>query len=186
MQETQFLAPELSSELEPDEKVLWVGQPDAMRDALSVTPIFLFAVPWTAISVFFLISSFTTTKQGQSLAYLAIIAVPFTLLGLLLLSTPFFAYFSTRKTYYVATNRNLYVFQSGKETSVERYDRLDLANLSRTEYGARGTLSWTLQGQSARPSYRGNKQTSEVVFKNIKNPKELELILRDNPARSAK
>lgn len=180
MQENQFLAPEIKSELEPDEKVLWVGQPDAMRDAIGVTPIFLFAIPWTAISVFFLMTAFTTTKQGQSLGYLAIIGVPFTVLGLLLLSTPFYTYYATKKIYYLATNRNLYVITLGKEKQVERYDRADLANVSRTEYGARGTLSWTLQGQSAKPSYRGNKQTSEVVFKNIEKPRELELLLREN------
>lgn len=186
MQVTQFLAPEIRSELEPDENVLWVGQPDAIKDAIGITPIFLFAVPWTAISIFFLITAFTTTKQGQSLGYLSIIGIPFTLLGFLLLSTPFYTYYVAKQTHYIATNRNLYVIVLGKEKSVERYDRADLANISRTEYGARGTLKWSLQGQSRRPSYRGNKQTGEVVFKNIVKPKELELILRDNPARSAK
>lgn len=140
MQETQFLAPEIRSELEPDERVLWVGQPDAMRDAIGVLPLFLFAIPWTAISLFFLISPFITTKSGQNLALMAVLGLPFTLLGLLLLSTPFFTYFATKKTYYLATNCNLYIFQLGKNKSVERYDRADLANLSRTEYGARGTL----------------------------------------------
>lgn len=186
MQVTQFLVPEIRNELEPDENVLWVGQPDAMQDAIGVLPIFLFAIPWTAISLFFLISPFIATKSDQNLALMAVLGLPFTLLGLLLLSTPFFTYFATKKVYYIATNRNLYIIQLGKDKSVEQYDRADLVNPSRTEYGARGTLKWSLQDQSRRPSYRGNKQTSEVVFKNILKPKELELILRDNPARSAK
>jgi len=180
MQETQFLAPELRNELEADEKVLWVGQPDAMRDAIGVLPIFLFAIPWTAISLFFVMSAFTTTKQGQNLWFLAIIGVPFFVLGLLLLSAPFFTYHLTKKVHYLATNRNLYVITMGKEKTVERYDRADLSNVVRTEYGTRGTLKWTLQGQSARPSYRGNKQTGEVIFKNIEKPRDLEHLLRES------
>ncbi len=179
MQESQFLAPEIRSELEPDEKVLWTGQPNAMQDLIGTLPIFIFAVPWTTISVFFLMCAFTTTKQGQNLWFLSIIGVPFTLLGLLLLSSPFYAYHVAKKIYYLATDRNLYVIQLGKEKTVERYAREDLINAVRTESGGRGTLQWTLQGNSARPSYRKAKQTGEVVFKNIDNPRELEHLLRD-------
>ncbi|MBP7862857.1 hypothetical protein KA183_14320 [bacterium] len=185
MQESQFLAPEIRAELEPDEKVLWVGQPNAMSDLFSTLPIFIFAVPWTAISVFFLMCAFTTTKQGQNLWFLSIIGVPFTVLGLLLLSSPFYACHLAKKFYYLATDRNLYVIQLGKQISVEKYPREDLINLVRTESGGKGTLRWTLQGNSARPSYRKAKQTGEVVFKNIANPRELEHLLRDTAKKGS-
>ncbi len=185
MQEIQFLAPEIRSELEANEKVLWAGQPNAMHDALGTLPVFIFAIIWTAISVFFLMCSFTTTKQGQNLGFLAVIGVPFTLLGLLLLSVPFYTYFYTKKTHYLATDLNLYIIQLGKNKTVERYAREDLINAVRTESGGRGTLQWTLQGNSARPSYRKAKQTGEVVFKNIGNPRQLEHLLRDTAKKGS-
>lgn len=169
----------VKEELEPDEKVLWWGQPGAMMALLPVLPIYIFAVPWTGISLLFIYFSFTGTKTGASLWYLSIIGVPFFLLGLLLLSSPFYAYLEARKKYYVATNRNLYVIECSKNKSVEKYDRADLINPARTEYGGRGTLTWTLQGNSAKPSFRKKNTSGELVFKNIENPRQLEKLLRN-------
>ena len=39
-------------ELAPGEAVAWAAQPDARRAALGALAVWLFAVPWTAFSVF--------------------------------------------------------------------------------------------------------------------------------------
>lgn len=168
----------IKEELQSDERLLWWGQPGALGAVLPTIPVFIFALIWTAFSAVFVFVSFGTTKGGQSLWFMSIVGVPFFVLGLLLLSTPFYSFILTKRKFYAATNRNLYVIENGKTKSVETYRRADLINPVKTESGGRGTLRWSLQGEAMKPSFR-KRNSSELIFADIENPRQLEELLRE-------
>ncbi len=185
MPENLTITPVIKAELEPDEKLLWSGQPGALNAALPTIPVFIFALIWTAFSALFVWVSFGTTKSGQPLWFMSIIGVPFLLIGLLLLTSPFYAFYLAKKTFYAVTDRNLYVIKEGKDKTVEKYSRADLINPIRTESGGRGTLKWSLQGEAAKPSYRKKNTSGELIFADIENPRQLEKLLRETENRGS-
>ncbi|MBU6452410.1 MAG: hypothetical protein KGS72_11565 [Cyanobacteria bacterium REEB67] len=178
----------LNSELSSGEKLLWNGHPDAGRACRAALPIFLFAIPWTAFAVFWVVMAaggiWHGGKASGPLFVFPLFGLPFILVGLGLLSTPFFAYQKAKNTHYGVTNRRILVVTSGKIKSVQQYEYSTLSNLTRTEYGTRGDLVWTVP--TTMPVAVGNTAysrsaaiNSSVSFIGIERPKDVERLVED-------
>ena len=70
----------LAAELRPGENILWQSSSDPRRSFRMGMVIMLFAVPWTAFAVFWMV------KASQGGAFFALFGVPFVLIGCAMLS----------------------------------------------------------------------------------------------------
>ena len=105
----------LQSELNSGEKVIWTGQPLAKRNWWQDLPIVLFGIPWTAGSVFWIIMAFSITSHSSSTpspfpfnlfsVAFPLFGVPFVLVGIWMLSTPFRSRRNMQRTLYAITDK---------------------------------------------------------------------------------
>ena len=100
-------------ELTPFETVTWADQPIPHRLAMKTIPIVLFGIPWTAFSIFWIAAAsgalFPNAERPDDMGWLMILlplfGLPFVLVGLGLLSSPFWAMRNARESAYVITNK---------------------------------------------------------------------------------
>jgi hypothetical protein len=136
------LPPELedrvNAEVEPGEKVAWIGRPRWSRYILSTLPIVLFAIPWTAFAVFWVVMASGAGKAGGGWSLFPLFGVPFVLIGFSMLSSPFWAARRSGRVAYAVTDRRVILLEpvlfgglrvisvSGDELgSMERVERAD-------------------------------------------------------------
>jgi hypothetical protein len=125
-------------EVEPDEELLWVGRPGRNRYLLSSIPIVLFGIPWTAFSVFWVVMASGARAGGPMWGLFPLFGVPFVLIGLGMLSSPFRLSWQGRRVAYAVTNQRVILLEprftggvriismSGDElTPLERVERHD-------------------------------------------------------------
>lgn len=110
------------AELRPGERLLWVGQPDPRRAARGACFIVAFGIPWTAFSVFWVVMASgmmfaANGPRGPGGAFGAVFAcfplfgLPFVLIGVGMLSAPYWLRRAARRTCYALTDRRALVWQ---------------------------------------------------------------------------
>lgn len=104
----------LQRELQPGERVLWQGRP-LPRVLVKGFGIYLFAVPWTAFSLFWTImATGGAAASWDSIGPLSIafplFGLPFIVIGLGMLSVPFVPLFLRRRVAFAVTDRRLLRF----------------------------------------------------------------------------
>ncbi len=168
-------------ELDSDEHVEWVGQPIAGRLARSSLPIVVFGIPWTAFAVFWTVmaSGITTRKGGGEWSWVfALWGVPFILIGLGMLTSPYWMQRRAKRTAYVLTDRRAIVLSLGwrSSASVRSFQPGALTDLQRKERAdGSGDLVFTNDLSSAS---RGRSMSTAVGFLAIPNVKEVEARVR--------
>ena len=103
------LEEKVERELESGERIAWMEQPIPRYFTAMSTGAFLFAIPWTAFALFWICgaSGFKLpdfSKGGFS--FFPLFGVPFVLIGLGMLSSPWWAHRKALKTVYVITDRH--------------------------------------------------------------------------------
>jgi len=100
----------LQRELQSGERVLWSGRPLA-RVAWSGLAIWLFAVPWTAFSLFWTSMAFAGAQAFDEVGPLGyafpLFGTPFIAIGLGMLSLPFLPLFGASRTLFAITDQRL-------------------------------------------------------------------------------
>jgi hypothetical protein len=133
------------SELSHGERLLWVGQPQPTRFAYSAIPIVLFGIPWTAFALFWIAgaSSFgASNKVGGSPAgvgvfqFFPLFGLPFVLIGLGMLSSPYWLWRQAKRTCYALTDRRALLWKAGMfgSVAVRSYGPEALNKIRRTAY----------------------------------------------------
>lgn len=113
----------VDDELQDGERIVWLAQPRQNLYRRPAWVIVLFAIPWTAFSLFI-----TTMIVDKESWFMALFGVPFVLVGLGMLSSPFWMGRKANRTVYAITDRRAIVYE-GKAfggISVQSYypDRL--------------------------------------------------------------
>jgi len=142
-----YLPPELDSrvrsELNRGERLLWVGQPRPGRFMRMAIPIVLFGLPWTAFSIFWMVGAsgllfggFGKGPPGAFRVLFPLFGLPFVLIGLAMLSSPFWLRRKAKRTCYALTDRRAILWQPGWFGGVEvrSYGPEDLTKIHRTQY----------------------------------------------------
>ncbi|HEX5322572.1 MAG TPA: hypothetical protein VFW40_02220 [Capsulimonadaceae bacterium] len=116
-------------ELQPGETLVWVGKPIPSRVAWSggTIPIFLFGLLWTAFFVFWTGTAFSwavspsrTTAPPTALEIaFPFFGIPFLLVGLAMLSMPFWAYRTAGQTVYAVTDKRLLIITRLRTLNVQ-------------------------------------------------------------------
>jgi hypothetical protein len=123
------------------EQVRWSEQPNPLRQMLPAFALWLFAIPWTAFALFWETAAlgiwFGKTPDNDTVASLGIImpifGLPFVLIGLCMLATPFHIAAKAKRTYYIITNKRLIIICSRRTSTITSFDARYMVNLTRKE-----------------------------------------------------
>lgn len=180
------------SEIRVGERLLWVGQPRPGRFALQSLPIVLFGILWTGFAVFWMVSASDFLFHGPGgnggpggfgaiFACFPLFGLPFVLIGLGMLSSPYWRWRQAKQTCYALTDRRAIVWQAGTfgGVSVRSYGPEALGRIHRTEYAdGSGDLIFE-EIVSVRCDSDGNPTTTtRHGFMAIANVREVEELLR--------
>jgi hypothetical protein len=127
--------------LEPGEELLWAGQPIPAIAIKRSIVIFLFGLFWTVLSVFWLIIAVApllhTRVHGAPVSGIQVAFVffgaPFMIVGLVFLSSPYWAYRAACETLYAITNKRIIVTRVSKAKKVRSHEPQTLQRINHRE-----------------------------------------------------
>jgi hypothetical protein len=132
------------SELRHGERLVWTGQPLPKRFMRASVPIVLFGIPWTAFAVFWMAGASGLLFGGGGAGprgdaffiCFPLFGVPFVLVGLGMLSSPFWMYRRAKRTCYALTDQRaiVWVARWPRSTEVRSFKPSDLGKMSRRDY----------------------------------------------------
>jgi hypothetical protein len=118
----------LNEELDNGETLLWLDQPDASRMARSCWPIMLFAIPFTAFSIFWI------AMASKASILFAAFGLPFLAVGLGMFTSPIWVKRSAKRTAYALTDkRAILIQQKFKTLNVTSYRPEQLTDMEREQ-----------------------------------------------------
>lgn len=128
------------------EPVLWASPANPARAFWPAMGIWLFAIPWTAFSLFWesLAIGAYFARPGENLggapsgltAFFALFGVPFVLIGFGMLAGPFWIAWRTRRTVYALSAKRLAIITLGwRRTETISIATRDIAEVKRKELG---------------------------------------------------
>jgi len=164
------------------ENLLWSARPDPRRIALQTLPIFIFAIPWTAIALYWIAAAsgfhLPDLDSRNVFTYFPLFGLFFVLFGLVMLALPFLAYRRAKRTFYAVTDQRCLIITSGKTTYVDSYWDEDIGAIQRIDRrNGTGDLIFTA---SATGAAKDLTRIRKAVFYGIPN-----VHLAEDIARSA-
>ena len=166
----------IRNELASGERILWLEQPiPRFLTAVSIST-FLFGIPWTAFTIFWMFAAagFRKPELSRGIFNLfPLFGLPFFLVGIGMLTSPLWSYRKALKTVYAITDRRAFVLISGRTTTIRSYLPERLQDIHRIE--KRDGTGDVIFG----PASEGNHQAHACGFLNIRNPKAAEQTLRN-------
>jgi hypothetical protein len=147
---------------------------------------FVFAIPWTAFAVFWICgaSGFKLPDFSRGgFALFPLFGLPFVLVGIGMLLSPLWFYRKAFKTVYVVTNRRAITFDPGWTLTIRSYTPEQLRNVYRKEKRD-GTGSIILGQRVWADSDSNQRQSLDVGFMNIRDPKRVERLLKELVAQA--
>lgn len=123
------------NELQLGEVVYWVGQPDPRRMMLGGFLLWIFFVPWTAFSLFWMAGAagFSVPDFSNPSALFMLFGIPFVLIGIGGLCAPLWAYVAARHTVYAISNKRAFMLEGKRSVTSESWRPEQLGNIVRTE-----------------------------------------------------
>ena len=166
-------------ELADGEELIWAAQPDPRRFALKSLPIVLFGIPWTAFILFWIAgaSGFKIPDFSEGSDFFPLFAIPFLLIGLGMLSAPFWMMRKARRTAYVITERRAIIFEGGWSMKIRSFGPEDLQDLRRRQ--RRDGSGDVVFAQEVSYSSKGHRQSTDIGFFAIPDVKEVEDLLEE-------
>jgi hypothetical protein len=184
-------------ELDPEEEIKWIDQPIPQFFTMYSLPTFLFAIPWTSFSIFWIWGAFEATssnsKQGAQAPdffYLfPLFGLPFLAMGIAMLSTPFWEWRRKRNTVYLITNQRAIAIEGGtplqgilpikgnQSQTIKSFSPEQLNNIYRREK-TNGSGDVIL-GVRERTNSKGYSYNQEIGFFGVRDAKEVEDMLKE-------
>ncbi len=173
------LSPELrtlvDNELDRDEKIAWLGRPDPKAAGRGYLPIQLFAIPWTAFSIFWICGAagFKIPEFKQGFDFFPLFGIPFLLIGIGMLTAPIWGKRLASQSVYVLTNRRAIIFKKEfSGMSIRSFQPDQLRGLERKQHAdGSGDLIFTQEI----PGHGDNgPHIGKVGFLGVANVKQVE------------
>jgi hypothetical protein len=182
------------SELRSGERMLWVGQPRPNRFARQSIPVVLFGIPWTAFSIFWVAAASGILfggfgqNNGEANGFGAfavcfpLFGLPFVLIGLAMLSSPYWLWRQAKRTIYAVTDQRAILWNPSTFGGVEvrSYGPEWLGKIIRNDYSdGSGDLIFEEVTTIGRDS-DGHRTThiKKLGFMGIKDVRKIEELLR--------
>jgi hypothetical protein len=164
----------VEGELREGEHVTWIDQPIASRFLWTALPTLIFAVPWTAFSLFWTWSAYAMTR-GRGAAGLAFAAfgLPFVLAGLGMFTSPYWIRRAAQRTLYVLTDRRAIIlvptWRGIRERSFEPAQLHDLRRTQRADGSGDLVFTTELTGYT-----RGRPLATAIGFQAVPDVRGVE------------
>lgn len=135
MKMSPALQQRVTRELQPGEVVRWAVQPDPSRLMLQGFLLWLFFIPWTAFSLFWIAgaSGFHLPDFSSPTALFPLFGLPFLLIGLGGLLAPWWLRLAARHTVYVITNQRAFSLAGWRTVVMLSWLPQQLAQVTRSE-----------------------------------------------------
>ncbi|BBO36440.1 hypothetical protein [Lacipirellula parvula] len=173
------LAAIVATELESDEKIVWLGQPIPRLYARRGLPAFLFGIPWTAFTLNFTYQTTRGNLDWDHLVPFVVIEIPFLLIGCVMLLSPLWMMRMAKRTAYAVTNQRALIFNAGWFSGhTIRSFRPDQMQERRRVQRANGCGDLILDRQWSKDSDGGSKST-DYGFLAIRDPKMVEGLIQE-------
>jgi hypothetical protein len=132
----QDLQQRLRAELRPGEMVIWSGQPDPGRFMKSGFKLWFFFVPWTAFAIFWIggASGFHMPTFDSGWSFFPLFGLPFLLIGLGGMSSPFWLRRRAGSMVYAITNERVIAIEGSRTIIVTSYSAAEITDVERTEH----------------------------------------------------
>lgn len=131
----ESLQQRLRAELKSGETVAWTGQPSPSRYMKDAFKLWFFFIPWTAFSLFWMAGAagfgMPSFEDGWSL--FPLFGLPFVLIGIAGLSSPYWLRRKAAHIVYALTNRRALIFSGKSTVTVKSFPIEDISNIERTE-----------------------------------------------------
>jgi hypothetical protein len=152
-------------------------------------PVLIFAVPWTAFAVFWTVAAAggIWNRGGAPASWFHYVfplwGVPFILIGLAMLSTPWWTARAARRTVYAITDRRaiVWIAQAWGRTEVQSFEPKRLLSLTRTE---RANGSGDLIFEQFRETNGSSTTTIRRGFMGLRDVRDAEEVLRETLLRA--
>ncbi|WP_416832255.1 MAG: hypothetical protein ACMUJI_05250 [Erythrobacter sp.] len=141
----------LTHEMRDGEQVAWQGMKLARIEPKGFA-IWLFAIPWTAFSLFWTaMASLATVATDDSVGILGwafpLFGTPFILIGLGMLAMPFVPYFQRGRILFAVTNQRVLQLEMGRDLTVKSIPSSRIGDIVRRESGdGTGSVEIALSG----------------------------------------
>ncbi|MDP3847842.1 MAG: hypothetical protein Q8R10_15600 [Pseudomonas sp.] len=164
----------LNGELKPGERFVWSGQPVPARYMNSGFKAWYFFVPWTAFAAFWIASAadYQWPAFNSGWDFFPLGGLPFLLIGLAGLSTPFWLRRRARTMIYAISNLRAMTIEGANSFTVKSYHAKDIAEVVRTEHPD-GSGDLVLRTEHYRDS-DGDRQTRAQGFMAVARVREVE------------
>ncbi len=177
------LRKKIDKEVDSREIIRWIQQP-LPRFFLTLYSflMILFAIPWTSFSLFWLWgalgSQLPDLREGFKPEYLfALFGVPFVVIGFSMLLSPLWGWLAALNTVYIVTNKRAISLEyNWFNTTIRNYYPNQLNNLYRQE--RQDGIGDVIIGIRQWRDSGGYHRSEELGFLNIRNPSEVETLLR--------
>ena len=165
-------------EINSGERIQWIEKPAPHFFSPSAIGAFVFGIPWTAFAIFWICgaSGFKIPDFNEGVDFFPLFGVPFVLVGLAFLSSPYWTYKKSCKTVYVITNNRAILIEGGKTSRIQSFYPADFHDIYRTEN--REGFGNVIFNSSNQQDSDGDKTTNEIGFMGIRNTKDVEMMLR--------
>jgi hypothetical protein len=166
------------NELEPGEFIEWSGQPDPVLFTPASIGVSVFGIPFTAFAVFWIWSASQFRPAGFVTPFdlFPLFGIPFVLVGVVMLTMPFWARRAALKTIYVITDRRAITIDGLWTRTIRSYPPERLNDLYRRDHRD-GTGDVIISRREWRDS-DGDRRSEELGFLRISDAKDVERRLR--------
>ncbi len=167
----------IHNELRSTEHIVWRSAPNPRRVARKSIPIVLFGIPWTAFALFWTAgaSGFKMPDFSHPTGWFALFGVPFILIGLGMLTAPWWTMRKAAGTAYVVTNQRVIIFEpSGRDIAIRSIEPQQLHEIRRVQ---RADGSGDLFLTSDFKIHKGHDVKTDVGFFGIADVKHVESIV---------
>jgi hypothetical protein len=168
------------AQLEAGERLLWHGRPDPKRQLLGSLAVMLFGIPWTAFALFWTGAASGLIWGDRQLGWhslFGLFGVPFVLVGLGMLTSPYWTYQKAQRTVYAITNRRAMIISGTRTRKIQSFAGPDIGLIERTERtNGKGDVMFA--------TITGNKNMQRIGFTGITDARRVEQLLLDTFKRN--
>jgi len=176
------LRSQVELELQSGERIVWMDRPVPGIFASRANGLMLFGIPWTAFAIFWTVTATRTFTGGEfgNMGWLfALFGMPFILIGMRMLTGPYWERRRAARTAYVITDRRAMILEAGWRggMKVRSFDSEALRVDLQRQQNPNGTGDVIFK-QELRRTNQGRTRTTKIGFLAVRDVKGVEEKIR--------